>query len=283
MNGKSNEGQIKFWNEGPGSKWVKHQVGLDACFAKVSEHLLSKCSFQSNMEVVDIGCGAGATCFDLVGVNEEEINVTGVDVSKPLIEHAKGRLEKSGLTGISFKLMDVQNDQFPRQQYDLMVSRFGCMFFTNPVKAFKNIAQSIKPNGAMHFACWSTLDSNPWFSIPKSVAEARLGEGAPSAPREPGPMVFADHDYLGTILTEAGLSQFSLSNEKVIISTSYTIEEMALLASSLGPAVRLLNEKGGSEDDRKAIEEGVVDGFEQYKTSNGIEVPATIVFVSVLI
>ena len=281
MKTKSNDGQIRFWNEGPGSQWVKYQAGLDACFRNINKHLFSKFSLQQNMRVLDVGCGAGATCFDLAEQSESVVDVTGVDVSKPLIDHANARLDGSELTGISFRLMDVQNDKFSGQVYDLMISRFGSMFFTDPVKAFNNIAGSIKAGGEMHFACWSTLDSNPWFNIPKAAAVARLGKGAPAKPREPGPMAFADHDYLGSILSEAGLSNYSLVNEEVMISTSLSIEEMAMLATSLGPAVRLLNEKQGSEDDRIAISSTVVENFEQYKTPNGVEIPATIVFASV--
>jgi SAM-dependent methyltransferase len=208
-----------------------------------------------------------------------KINITGIDVSTPLLEHARKRVEAGGLQNICFLEADAQTHDFTPARYDRLVSRFGVMFFSDPALAFKNLAKAIKPGGEMHFVAWSSVERNPWFQIALDIAISRLGEPAPVDAKEPGPLAFADTGYLADILHRAGLEDFNISEEKISIGTNLALTEMARLASNLGPAVRLLKEKDGSKNDADAIYTEVLDAFRQFQSGDRIDIPATIVVV----
>jgi hypothetical protein len=104
-----------------------------------------------------------------------------------------------------------------------------------------------------------------------------LGKGAPANPRAPGPTAFSDPGYVEEILQQAGFEEVNVKTVNSSISTSLDIEEMAELASNIGPAVRLMKEKNGSSEDRHAIRNIVVEQFGRYQANGGIEIPVRLV------
>jgi len=273
----NNDAQIRYWKSGPGSNWAGYQRGLDACFDNINQRLVELCNAASDSAIVDVGCGAGATSIALARAYGDRVSITGIDVSTPLLEQARGRVEAEGLQNIHFLEADAQTHDFAPARFDRLVSRFGVMFFSDPALAFKNLAQAINPGGEMHFIAWADVDHNPWFHIALNAAITRLGKPRLIDPREPGPMAFSDTSYLADILNRAGLTDFDISEEDNSIGTSLAIEEMAQLACNLGPATRLLKEKNGSKQDAEAIRAQVVDEFKQFQIGGRIEIPALIV------
>ena len=276
---RNNDGQIQFWNTGPGKNWVRYQAGLDACFSNINTRLIALCEMKNDGHVLDVGCGTGATSLALAGKFGNQAQITGVDVSTPLLEHAARRVESSDHKNIRFMEADVQTHAFEDNAVDLIASRFGVMFFTEPYVAFKNLGRALKPDANMRFVSWSTIDSNPWFSIPRDAAVARLGKGIPGEPKAPGPNAFADTDYVHDILNQSGFGNIGIEVESINIETPLNVEEMAELACNLGPAVRLMKEKGGSETDAREIREVVCRNLRQFETNAGFSIPASIVVV----
>ncbi len=279
MTTQSNDSQIRFWNHGPGSNWVKYQQGLDQCFENINNRLLELCAIQPGHRILDIGCGAGATSIVLARKYGNTVSITGVDVSKPLLEHANRRIRSGKPMSTPIRLIeaDVQNDPLEPAVYHQLVSRFGVMFFADPYAAFRNLKRSLHPDGSMAFVAWSTVENNPWFRIPKSAAISRLGKGTPASPREPGPMAFADLDYLDEILRDSGFRNFSVEEEDNLIATRLSVDKMADLACNLGPAVRLLKEKNGTVQDHEIIKNEVADRFVEYETDGRVEIPVRLV------
>ena len=277
---RNNDGQIEFWNTGPGKNWARYQAGLDACFSNINARLIERCEMKNDGVILDVGCGTGATSLALAGKFGHQAQITGVDVSKPLLDYATQRIESSHYTNIRFLQADVQTHGFKQHSFDLIASRFGVMFFTEPTVAFKNLAIALKPDAKLNFVSWSTVDSNPWFSIPRDAAVDRLGKGVAGDPRAPGPTAFADMDYVHDILSHAGLGNISIEVENLTIETTLKPAEMAELACNLGPAVRLMKEKGGSEADARHIRAAVSQQLGPFKTRLGFSIPASIVVVS---
>lgn len=280
---RSNDGQIKFWN-GPGKNWARYQEGLDACFYNINNRLIELCSIEQNSHVLDVGCGTGATS---IALSEKALSlyqislcqITGLDISEPLLDYAAKRIDNLGLGNIQLLQADAQTWDFTEPSYDLIASRFGVMFFTNPPLAFQNLFSSLKPGGSINFTAWSTVENNPWFSIPSDAAVAQLGKGKPINAKAPGPNAFADIDYVNSILTQAGLTKIDIQVEEIPIETSLGIDTMTELACNLGPAVRLMKEKSGSENDAKVIRESVAKEFLKYSQTERITIPASIVVV----
>lgn len=276
---RSNDGQIKFWNKGPGKNWARYQKGLDACFANINNRLVKLCAIEQNRHVLDVGCGTGATSIALSEKSNNLCQITGLDVSESLLNYAANRINKLGLDNIQFLQTDAQTWNFSKSSYDLIASRFGVMFFTHPQQAFENLYSSLKPGGSINFTAWSTVDNNPWFSIPRDAAVAQLGKGKSIDAKAPGPNAFADTDYVNSILAQAGLTEIDIQVEEIPIKTTLGIDTMTELACNLGPAVRLMKEKNGNENDAKTIRESVAKAFLDFSHAEYITIPASIVVV----
>ena len=274
---RSNDGQVKFWASGPGSKWAQYQHGLDACLDNINNLVTERAEIKPGTSVLDIGCGTGATSLGIAAMHQGKVEVTGVDVSPPLLDLARKRANEKGLSNVNLLLADVQDGIPIDTQFDQAISRFGVMFFSEPVLAFGNIRRALKPGAQLTFVAWGNINQNPWFSIPRDAAIAQVGEGSPQDPKAPGPTAFSDLDYVGSILEGAGFTDIEISEEKTTIDTDLTTQEIIELACSLGPAVRLLNEQNGSREDQLAVREGVARDFQKYHNQGRWVIPVSLV------
>jgi SAM-dependent methyltransferase len=154
------------------------------------------------------------------------------------------------------------------------------MFFASPGAAFANMAKGLKPNGRLVFAAWGPVAENPWFSIPRDAAIARLGKPAPADPFAPGPLAFQDVDRVTKLMEHAGLTDIRGETEMVPLTPLITARKAAETATKVGPAERIIKEYSGTEADAAAIETAVSEAFSKFETEKGISVPATINFFS---
>ena len=274
----ANASQIEYWNAGPGAKWAGFQEVLDATFEAVKARLLERAAVTPGERVLEIGCGTGATTLDLAARAGAQGQVLAVDVAQPLMEVARARVTAAGLGNTAFVLADAQTHGFEAGAFDLVASRFGVMFFEDPVAAFTNIARALRPGGRLSFVSWAGLEVNPWFAVPLEVAIERLGEPTPVPPNAPGPMAFQDTAYVADILARAGLSGISAEVEEIALSVPGSLSEAAVFATNLGPVSRIITEKEGTEEDRAAIGRVLEDRLALYMTEAGCRVPATFNF-----
>jgi len=275
----ANAAQIEFWNSPAGDKWVTHDDAMGAFLSVIKQRLLERTAARPGERVLDVGCGTGRTTLDLAAQTGPDGRVVGVDVSRALLDRAKGRLARSGLANVELILADAQTFDFPAGEFDLMTSRFGVMFFDDPVAAFRNIAAALKPGGRMAFVAWSTLDNNPWFTLPRDAAIARLGKPAPVPANAPGPFAFQDTATVLQILADAGLADPTVSVEEISLTPAGDLAEVARLASTLGPAARIIKEKDGGPDDIAAIMDKIAEGLAGYAAADGsYAIPAQVNF-----
>ncbi|TDJ25619.1 MAG: class I SAM-dependent methyltransferase, partial [Gammaproteobacteria bacterium] len=143
-----NEAQIEYWNSWMGERWVQNQEDLDQLLAPLSEAAINATALQEGERVLDVGCGCGTT--SLVMADRGAIT-TGIDVSRPMLEHARTRAE--GRSNPEFVLADAALHEF-NGDFDLLFSRFGVMFFVEPVAAFANLRSALRPGGRVCFLCW---------------------------------------------------------------------------------------------------------------------------------
>ena len=142
--GKVNADQSDYWNSVAGPKWVAFQEEIDTTFTGVTKELLARARPVAGMRVLDIGCGAGATALAAARAVGAGGAVTGIDLSEPLLARAAERQATAGLRQMDFRLADAQSHAFaPAPAYDLLISRFGVMFFEDPVAAFRNLAGAL--------------------------------------------------------------------------------------------------------------------------------------------
>jgi len=209
-----------------------------------------------------------------------EESIFRVDISEPLLELSQQRAISQGNTNLEFFLADAQDYKFEPQWADRLVSRFGVMFFSDPVAAFKNMATGLKPNARIVFAAWASASTNPWFKYPRDAAIDRLGKVNSVPPRTPGPTAFAEQEYVTDILNAAGFKDINVEEKTIALHVPGDATQAGWLACQIGPVSRIVKQKSGTEIDRKEIESVVVDEFKKYEGKDSVEVPAQINFVT---
>lgn len=275
---QANAEQAEYWNETGGPRWVQHQASMDTRLRPLTDELLVRAAPRPGEKVLDVGCGSGATAVPLGEAVGPKGQVIGIDISEPMLEAARERCQ--GIAQARFENTDAQIHPFPDRMYDLLVSRFGVMFFSDPYAAFKNLAQTLRPKGRLHFVCWAPLDRNPWFTVPLGVAKRYLGAPEPSPPRTPGPLAFSDPEYVEDILSRAGFRNIGIDPFETTIASSETPEQQAELFLKLGPAARLIAEREPNSKTLQALTTELTAELHRHQTSEGVSLGATVYYVS---
>ena len=276
MASDSNQGQVDFWNADPGRNWVLFQPEMDLVMAGVADLLLLAADPAPGESAIDIGCGAGATTLAVARRVGPQGRVIGIDISEPLLARAEERRRESGLDHTSFLLADAQDHAFSRGMADLILSRFGVMFFADPVAAFRNLGAALRPGGRMVMAAWAEVEANPFFSVPGRIAATRLGPPEPSDPDAPGPMAFRDVGRVTGILQDAGLDEARAERREVDLHHPGGVEAVVTLLTAIGSIPRLMRDKCGTAADMDAIRDGLRAAFAGYASADGVRVPAVI-------
>lgn len=268
-----NFAQRDYWNTSAGEKWARLQSVLDATFSDVTQLLLDGADPAAESAVLDIGCGAGDTTIAFAG---RAGSVLGVDISAPLLDVARRRIAAASLANADVLEADAQTHALPSAAYDLVVSRFGVMFFADPPAAFANILASMKPGGRLLMACWAGLDQNPWFRLPAEAAASVLGPAEPTPPRAPGPMAFAEADYVRSILESAGFTAVTNTVATPKLRPPGTFEEAVGLATYVGPAARLIQEREAGEADVARVTARIAETMAPHRDGERLVVPAAL-------
>ena len=253
-----NTAQIDYWNGAAGQKWVRDADRLDKMLRPFLDAVMAAAKPKAGEIVTDIGCGGGALSLAVAG---KGATATGVDVSEPLIEVARRRAAVSA-PGTRFVVADA-SEWTPAVAADLIVSRFGVMFFADPVRAFANIRKGTAPGGRLAFVCWRPLTENEWALAPIIAAMPFLREPPkPPEPGAPGPFAFGQREHIDRILTEAGWKDVRISPwDGQIELPGATAPETAEFMLEIGPLSRTISEQGLDPEKIKAALVARVEGL----------------------
>lgn len=276
MSEGSNAEQIEYWNEVSGPKWVAMQEELDEQLEPLQGALIAYIGAKSGDAILDIGCGCGATSLALAGIVGAGGSVTGLDISRPMLDRAMQRGEQAGRENISFEEGDAQTQVLDDAAYDIVTSRFGIMFFADPLTAFVNFKSSLKADGCLTFMCWRSMQENPWMTVPVMAASKHIELPPPPEPGAPGPFAFADKERLGGLLRDAGFASVEIEgfDNEMTMGRGSDLDESIEFITKIGPLSRLLQDADGEtvEKVKRAIREAV----KPYQTSNGVELGASV-------
>jgi SAM-dependent methyltransferase len=271
-----NADQARYWGNAGGRAWVDLQASLDAAFAPINALLLARAAPAAGESALDIGCGAGVTALAVAERVGAEGRVVAVDISPLMLARAAERTPPSLASRVEFIEADAQVHPFPPGHFDLLVSHFGTMFFADPVAAFGNLRRALKSGARLHLAAWGPLDGNPWFTIPRDAAIARLGAPPPVPPTAPGPLAFSDVGYVLDILRKSGFAAPAGETVSLQLEPPGSVSDAVRLATSLGPASRIMTAMNGGPEDADAIRQAIAVGFTPYWNGNAVRVPAVI-------
>lgn len=239
MTTSANPEQSESWNGDSGQRWVARADERDQVLAPVADALFGAAALTVGARVLDVGCGCGATTLraaDLVGPRG---STTGIDLSGPMLDVARRRALDRGADA-EFVRGDAQTHPFAAGSVDVVIGRFGTMFFSDPVAAFANIAAALRPGGRIVLATWQPLGANEWLVVPGAalLTHTTLPEPAPDGP---GMFAQSDPDTVTAVLAAAGFTEIALDATEVTFVVGPTIDAAVEYLADSGPGRLLLD------------------------------------------
>jgi SAM-dependent methyltransferase len=208
----SNEQQATYWTETAGPHWVQQQEMFDYMLSHFGAAALANLAADTGEHIIDIGCGTATTTMAIANSVGPTGSVIGADISRTMIEAARRRA--ATVPNATFVVADAQIERIApvNRDADAMFSRFGVMFFADPVAAFTNLAANVRPGGRAAFVCWQHESLNEWISVPAGIMRGFTPNPIMPIANAPGPFAFRDRDRLRSILADAGWSTVGIES-----------------------------------------------------------------------
>lgn len=252
--------QTALWNGRAGHAWVAAQESLDRMFQPFEQMLLEAVSgWERKDHVLDIGCGAGGTTLALARALAGNGHCVGVDISEPMIAAARARAEREGVAA-RFICADAQSYAFEAASFAGIVSRFGVMFFEDPVRAFENLRRAAREGAELRVFAWRSPAENPFMTTAERAAAPLLPSVPPRRPDAPGQFGFADERRVRRILEESGWGEVELRPTDV--ECAFPEQDLVRYFTTLGPLGSALGE--ADERTRARVIETVRAAFDPY-------------------
>lgn len=267
---KHNDEFVAFWNEVLVSKFERFRNILMGGMSYHSETPLRKVHLPDGANALDVGCGWGDTALALARKVGSSGSVTGLDCCDAFLEKGRSDAASSGLDNLRFVAADVQSYPF-EPEYDLCFSRFGMMFFGNPVAAMRNIHRALKPGGELLFITWRKLEENPWLSAGKETLLQYLpAPGDDAQICGPGPFSMSNPDVVIRQLQTAGFTDINVEPIDGPVTAGDSLQQAIEFQLAIGPAGEIFREAGETAERRRPIIENALrQKLAPYQDSNG--------------
>jgi SAM-dependent methyltransferase len=239
---------------------------------------------QPGQHVLDVGCGWGDTALRIAELVGPSGSVVGVDAAPRFIELARAEAAEAGRDNVSYAVADVQTTTF-EHRFDMAFSRMGTMFFTNPVPAMRNVREALAPGGRVVMVVWRTREDNEWVYRGQEIVEAivQKPEEYDEPTCGPGPFSMANASTTSDILKHAGFTDITLHRVDLPLFMGRTVEEAIEVVMALGPAGEIIRLQGDRIDHlRGHIREKLLEGYEAYRTADGVLAPSSTWVVTAL-
>ncbi|SEC14278.1 class I SAM-dependent methyltransferase [Bradyrhizobium erythrophlei] len=273
-----NADQIAYWNGPGGQRWASRQAAQDIVLQPVLDLLIDRAAPKAGERIVDVGCGSGASTNGFATKVGPSGHVFGVDVSGPMLERARQSTPKDA--PVTYALADATVYPFDPASFDLLASRFGVMFFADPVVSFANLHKALKPSGRLAFACWQEPRENPFFMAPLQAVYKHVPKLPQLGPEDPGPFSFASEARVNRILGEAGFSGIAMEPCRLEfdVAIGRGIDAAVQSALEIGPASRAL--EGQPDDLRAAAVTSIREALTPFAKGDAVLLPGAIWIVT---
>ena len=255
----SDDEQAARWNGVAGRAWVDAQALLDGIFKPLEDNLVEAVAAAARSRVLDVGCGTGGTTIAVARRLGSEGRCTGIDISEPMIATARARAEREGVPA-HFIRANAQVHAFEPASIDMITSRFGVMFFDDPVQAFANLRRAASANARLHLIAWRSAEDNPFMTTAERAAALLLPSLPPRRQDGPGQFAFRDSQRVSTILEASGWAEIDIQP----IDVACTLPEPALVEylTRLGPVGLALQE--ADDATRARVVDAIRPAFDPY-------------------
>jgi ubiquinone/menaquinone biosynthesis C-methylase UbiE len=275
-----NADQIAYWNGPGGQHWTDRQQTQDILLAPVSDILIDRAKAKGGERIIDVGCGCGATTIAFAQKVGPAGHVFGIDISAPMLARAR-QIAPAGIP-VDFVLADATVYPFVSGSFDLVVSRFGVMFFAKPAISFANMRTALRPSGRLTFACWREPRDNPWLMAPLQAVYKHVPKLPQLGPEDPGPFSFASEQRVIRILSQAGFSGIEMEpcNLSLDVAVGRGLDAAVETALEIGPASRAL--EGQPPEVRAAAANSIREALAPFASGNAVPLAASIWIVTAL-
>lgn len=204
-----NSDQHEYWTR-EGEHWVREADRYDAMNGRFGEAMLEVADLRPGEQVLDVGCGNGATTLAAAERVSPGGTVVGVDLSAAMLTLARRRADAAGCGNVELLETDAQVHPFDRGSIDVVISRFGTMFFDDPAAAFTNLHDALRPAGRLAIVCWQDVFQSEWIIVSGGAAAEHVGFPDFGPPGAPGPFALADEERLRSIIEAAGFDDITM-------------------------------------------------------------------------
>ncbi|SMH51185.1 class I SAM-dependent methyltransferase [Maritimibacter sp. HL-12] len=268
---------VRFWNEVLAPKFTRFRHVLVGGLTYHSEAVFPKLPVREGDRVLDVGCGWGDTAMKLARIVGPQGEVVGIDCCDAFLADAEADLKKSGLTNLSFLRGDAEV-ALPEGAFDFAFSRFGTMFFANPVAGLRNMRRALRPGGRMVHIVWRAPADNPWLSMAKEIVLRHLpapGEDARTC--GPGPFSMSDEATVRKMMEVAGYTDIAFERVDAPVRVGDDVEDAIAFQLAIGPAGEVFREAGDlAEVRRPEIEAALAKAIDaQARDADGIVIDSS--------
>jgi SAM-dependent methyltransferase len=265
----ANTDQAEAWNGDEGSYWVSQHARHEAMRERLTPHLLPAAHLSTTDRVLDIGCGCGGTTRAAARAAHDG-SAFGIDLSRPMLDLAERAAAEEGPANVRFGQGDAQVYPFGTEAYDVAISSFGIMFFTDPPAAFANIVSALRVGGRLAFLCWQDVMCNQQFAIPLRAAMAHMPLPEMGRGDEPGPFSLADREKLKVLLTRAGCADVRIDAVNEPVRVGSDVEDVVSYFRGMPMVRRLIQDADEAVTAR--IFAAMAEGFAPHQGPDGVRV-----------
>jgi SAM-dependent methyltransferase len=264
------QAQRAFWNSEATRRWVTEQTRIDRLMAEVTDAALAAAAPKPGENVLDIGCGTCTTTLRLAEAVRPTGRVLGIDISEQQLELARQRVAAAGADNVELVLDDAATYGFPAATFDLGFTRFGVMFFADPVAAFRNIRRAMKPSGRLLLTVFRSGGENPWATAAVVGIRHLVAPPPTPGPEDPGQFSWSDPARVRRILDGAGFQEVALTPLDLSFHLGADAAEAAEFATFVGQGARLI--QGQPQEALTAARAALTEFFKGHEGPNGVSV-----------
>ena len=229
----ANRDQESHWNDFAGRTWAELSDMLDRLLEPFATLLLQDIAPDDGARILDVGCGAGAVTLAAAKQGGERGSCLGIDISEPLIATARARASRLGVAAAIFARGDGQTYPFEPQSFDAIVSRFGIMFFDDPVAAFRNLRAAARPGARLACVAWRSADENAFMTTAERAARNILPDFPQRDESAPGQFAFARRERVQEILEASGWQDIDI--RAIDVPCEMPRRDLGIYVTRMGP------------------------------------------------